>query len=298
VNLQWLITFRKVAEAGSFTRAADRLLLSQPAVSQQVRHLESFFKFKLLRQVGREIQLTDAGRLVYELACNIDASVESTRKAVENLSASTSVVVTVVSGPANLIRYVSPVLVTFHEEFPDVKVHTVNRSHELAIESVRNGTADIAIQNSLFLDSSLVAIPFCAEEIIGVCSAKHAFAKRAKIAPHELEPERVATLPQGSDTRKLFEEWLTNHSLILRDVQELASGEEIRYTAFQNMAIGIVSQFAVEKDLERGLLRRLPIEDLSLSRMNYLVHRKDISGPARQLIKLLLESQRAIARRH
>jgi DNA-binding transcriptional LysR family regulator len=298
VNLQWLITFRKVAETGSFTRAADRLLLTQPAVSQQVRHLESFFKLKLVRQVGRELQLTDAGRLVYELACSIDASVESTRKAVEHLSASTSVVVTVVSGPANLIRYVTPVLVRYYEQFPNVKVHTVNRSHELAIECVRNGTADIAIQNSLFLDSSLVAIPFCVEEIIGVCSTKHAFAKRTRIAPHELESERVATLPQGSDTRKLLEEWLTNHNLVLRDVQELASGEEIRFTAFQNMAIGIVSQFAVEKDLKQDLLRRLPIEDLSLSRMNYLVHRKDISEPTRQLVRLLIESQQAMAQRN
>ena len=85
MNLAWLTAFRKVADSGSFTQAAEAMFVSQPAISQQIQHLERFFSAKLIRMAGRKLELTEAGRQVYELAHLLEGEIESTRRSIQRV---------------------------------------------------------------------------------------------------------------------------------------------------------------------------------------------------------------------
>ena len=284
MNFESLTTFRRVVETGSYTRASNVLYISQPAVSKQVRQLKRFFNAKLIRNVGRELQLTEAGKKVYDLVCRFQDDIEAIQQELKG-----RVRVTIVGNPTVLIHYLPDALRPFWAQYSDVDVRTISRMGSEIDEAVRSGAADLGIQTNNSIDHSLVAIPYRTNLTAVVCSPNHTAASSSPLALDQLASHRVALPKVGTEIRRQIDDWFGSHGLSLRNTLEVSTAE-IRTAALDNLVIGIVNAFAVEDDLATGQLVELRVDGFHLPRTMHLLHRKDLSPAASALVRLLLEA--------
>jgi DNA-binding transcriptional LysR family regulator len=283
VNFESLMTFRRVAETRSYTRASDVLYMSQPAVSKQVRQLERFFKAKLIRNVGRELHLTDAGKKVYDLACRFQDDLETIQEELRG-----RVRVTIVGNPTVLIHYLPSALRSFWSQYPDVDVRTISRMGSEIDEAVRSGVADLGIQTNHSIEHSLVSIPYRTNLTLIVCSPDHVAASHSPVTLEELATHRIALPKLGTEIRRQIDDLFGNSGIVLRNTYEVSTAE-IRTAALDSLAIGVINAFAVEQDLASGQLLKLDIDGFHIPRTMHLLHRKDLSPMASALLGLLIE---------
>jgi DNA-binding transcriptional LysR family regulator len=287
MNLAWLHSFRRVAETQSFSRAADSLFLTQPAVSQHVRQLERFFGHKLLTQTGRQLQLTDAGRKVYELACRLERDIADVREGLEHLESQARGLVTIASPPTPLALYLPRVLRHFWAVYPGVSVRTLSRVRDQVTTAVAHGVADIGLQTAPFLHPALVTRLLLKDRLVAVCAPTHPLAAQRAVAPETLRRVKVAQLPPGAESRTLVDDWFAARGVHLDDRLELSSLEEIRAAALHNLAVGFLSEGYVRADLAGGRLARLDLAGFDLVRWLYAIHRPDIGPVASDFVAVM-----------
>jgi DNA-binding transcriptional LysR family regulator len=291
MNLEWLRTYQRVVEARSFTRAAEALYLTQPAVSQQVRQLERFFRAKLLRQVGRELQLTEPGYSVYELANRVVLDVDRIRRNLEQLTHQRQEVVTIASGPTPLCHYFPRLLKRFWAAYPEISVRTMTRRPEGITQAVVEGEADIGFNTTPYLNPHLAATPCVDDRVIAVCAPEHPLVGRCCLHPDALRSAKVALLPAVAESQQLVVEWFAANGVVFENSVQLSSMDEIRAAALANLAVGFLSEYTVIEELAAGRLVRLTIEGFHISRPIFAIHEKQPGPAAAAMIELMIEAR-------
>jgi DNA-binding transcriptional LysR family regulator len=287
MDMVWLSTFKKIADEGSYTRAAALLSISQPAVSKQVRQLEKIFGAKLIRVSGRELQLTEAGKQVYDFASRIEADFKVTHRKVETLAGLSRDVVTIACNTNTLVHQLPSILRQFWLDHPEITVRTLRKGRYEINDAVKSGLADLGIQTSPFLDKSLEAILSKHEPFIVVASREHALADTYTTTPEQISRERVVI--SSGEHGTLVDEWFAAHGTRLRDVMVVSCFEEARVATMENLGIGILPRDIVAEDLASGRLVQLCVDDFDPSRTTYVVYAKGIGPPASWLIDLLVQ---------
>jgi DNA-binding transcriptional LysR family regulator len=292
MNLSWLTTLRKVADSGSFTKAAESLFLSQPGVSQQIRQLERLFHAKLIERDGRSFHLTEAGKQVYELAYRIEADIASTSQRVQELTYGSHTLITVVSAPAPLLHRMPAVLNRFWEAHPKVSVKTMVRFGPEIPAAVKLGIADIGIHSGAYLDDTLEAVEIGVGRLVCICAPTHPLASSVEVSADAVAGQRVAITAIGTGTRQQIDTWLAEHGAELQNVLEVSSHEEILIATLRNQAIGFVGDTTAAEEIKAGRVIALRVTDFDVWRPGYVTFRKDVSIAAQWLIASLIEDAR------
>lgn len=295
MKVHWLTTFKTVADTGSYTRASTMLFVSQPAVSKQVRQLERHFRTSLIKQVGHKLELTDAGKRVYELAGKIESIVAETRLSVSGRSR-----VVVAGSPAALIHALPGVLDLFWREYPDVDVKTVSKSEIDIPLAVVGGEVDIGISTGPVLgsedlfDRSLSVVDLGSDSTVTACAPGHPLSWQEHVSLDELITYRVAIPQAGIRLRQRIDEVLAARKLTLRSVFETSTEEEVRVAALGGLAIGVLAQSVAQEDLAAGRLVRLPLDDFCFKSTASVIHRNEISPTAAALVNFLESEAEAV----
>lgn len=294
MNLQWLHTFQTVVDDRSYTRAAERLFLSQPAASKQIRHLEQAFGASLICQVGHELVLTGEGREVYELAVRLRRDIDCTQMRIKDMAEVDNHSVTIVGGPAMLSHYLPHFLRDHWSLYEDIAVRTETLMNPLErTEAVRRGDADLAFQTLPFLAPDLECRPCFDDRIVAVCSASRDFPGDGEVEMRAILQERVALLPRTTDGRQLVDEWMAEHAMRPARIVQLSTIEEIRAAAQADLAIGFLSQGFVRDALHAGSLKQVRIHGFAIRRPVFVVHRAGVRPAALALAK---QMQQQLAR--
>jgi len=290
MNTKWLETFRRVAELKSFTRAAETLELTQPAVSQQVRHLERIFGEKLFSPAGRAIQVTEAGQLIYAAAARIEAEMARLRDQLRTLSTNGETMVRIASGPTALSHFLPRLLKRFWAEYPDISVRTHTIAGQPMTDAVQAGWADLAFQTAAHLDPTLVATPAIDDHVILVCSPDHPLAAIEYLTAADLREIKIGFLPVRTESRRMIEDWLATEGVTLQHAMQFGANETIRASVLANVIAGFVSEYAVLDDIALGRLRRLNVRGLSIRRPLYALHRPNPSQAVSRMVDLIQRS--------
>jgi DNA-binding transcriptional LysR family regulator len=285
MDLVWLTTLRKIADEGSYTRAAAALSISQPAVSKQIRQLERIFGAKLVQVTGRELQLTDAGRQVYDFACRLEADFRATQQNVGALAEASKEVVTIACNTNALVHQLPAILPRFWLAHPEIEVRTLRKGRYELNDAVKSGLADLGIQTSPYLDKTLEAIPSKHESFIIVAAAEHTLAGGYGTTPEQISHERVV-ISSGVHSTLIYE-WFAAHGTQLHDPVVVSCFEEVRVATLENLAVGILPQDIVADDLANERLVQLRVDDFEPSRTTYVIYKRGIEPPASWLIDLL-----------
>jgi len=296
LTLQQLKLFEAVSRLSSYTRAAEELFLTQPAVSIQIKRLEEQAGLPLLEQVGKKIFPTAAGKEMYAASLDILNRVEDLKISIDEIQGT-------VKGPLQVsvittAKYFLPNLLgSFLQKYPDVEpiLRFTNRARIL--ERLMNNDDDFVIMGQVPKDDYLESYPFL-NNIIGIVApADHPLANKKNIPLEELQNQRFLNREAGSGTRQAFDQLLKEQGVKIEPYMELGSSEALKQAVMAGLGVAALSIHSVQLELEVNKLTILDIQGFPLKRRWYAVHLKGRKLPlvARTFLDYILEeSQRTL----
>lgn len=276
VKLSQLEALCMVARTGSVTRAAAKLGVSQPAVSQQLAALQQSLGLTLVEMRGNRPRLTDAGTFVAERAVAIgdavDALEHEARAYADAERGELHLAATLTVG-----SYVLPqLLATFKTLHPYVQPRVIVVNTAIAGKSVCSGQVSLGLVEGTIENETCVSIPFARDRLmLAVPAHGHRLSRRSSVRAEDLRDEPFISREQGSGTRDFGYELLLARGIRPKLVMELPSGEAILRTVESGLGVSILSERVLDRALTLGTVRALPIEDVDMERDFSLVHLKN-----------------------
>jgi len=273
VTLRQLQVFETVARQLSYSRAAETLYLSQPAVSMQIKQLEESIGLPLFEQMGKKIFLTDAGRELFQCSCAITQQLADMdvlfreMKGLEHGRLNISVVSTA--------NYFTPqLLAKFCQRHPNINITLSVANRDTVLKQVADNATDLAVMGQPPENSDLTAEPFMKNPLVVIAPPSHPLCKLKRVKLKRLEQEIFLLREQGSGTRGAMERFFVEHGIQLHAGMEMGTNEAIKQAVQAGMGLGILSLHSIELELETGRLAVLNAEHFPLLRHWYIVHRK------------------------
>lgn len=271
-----LQVFHAVARLLSFTKAAETLHMTQPAVTFQVRQLEEHFGARLFDRTHNKIRLTEAGGRAFEYAERIFSLYDEMESSVRELTGEVSGILKL-GASTTLAEYFLPnILGRFKQEFPDVQIRLKESNSDGIANLVENNQIDLGIVEAE-IDGKNLHVQKCGEqEMMLVVSPSHPLANHTCVSAEELGNFPWICREEGSATRGILLDYLEQHGMNYGEldvVMELGSPESIKGAIGANLGMSILTLATVQKDLRLGTLKAIPLKP-ALRRPFYFIHKK------------------------
>jgi DNA-binding transcriptional LysR family regulator len=271
-----LQVFHTVARLLSFTKAAESLHMTQPAVTFQVRQFEEYFNTRLFDRTHNRISLTEAGQRVYEFADRIFDLYGEMENAVRDMTGEIRGVL-IIGASTTIAEYMLPALLgDFKKKYPDVNVHLRVSNSDGVVSMVENNDIDLGVVESPVMNKNLVVEDCRKDRLVAIVTPQHPLASRQKIKVPELLEYAYITREEGSGTREVIQDYLSEQGMNSSDVHismELGSPEAIKGAVEAGMGVAIVSEVTIHKELQLGTLVALEL-DPQIKRPFSFVHQK------------------------
>lgn len=290
--------FYLVVKKGSCTRAAEELNVTQPAVTIQVKSLEKSVNLKLIQHFGEKIQLSEAGELLYQFAEKIfDLVSEADEKMrdFKRLMRGTLQIGTT----KNYARYIMPsLLTTFQARFPDIRVVLDEGNSEDMVRSVLEMKNELAFVCQINIDRRLKSTFFSTVEFVLVASPQHRFSQKGNISFKELNGEPVILREKGSGSRAAILRRFDLYGIRPSVIIEAGSLDFIVRYVKQGKGISFMFEPDIKEELEKGLLKVIPIEEGNVVFFTDIVYHAEqpLSPPAQAFLKIVEEAKEQFKR--
>jgi DNA-binding transcriptional LysR family regulator len=265
MDTRQLAAFCAVVERKSFSQAAERLGVTQPAVSLQIRSLEQRLGRRLLDRSGRRVEPTEAGLRLYASAQRVlaaeqglleelDAGDEGIVSGTLELGAST--------GPGGTV--VPVLLCEFQQQHPDLRVRLSVSDTQTVVDRVADRELELGIVGAGRKHRGVVFDPFFSDEVVLACPAGHRFAGKT-ITLEQLRGEPLIVMQEGAGVRQVIEDELRKAGARLRDLDvrlELGLQESARSAVLAGHGITFISRLAIDADLAAGRLATARVRGL------------------------------------
>ena len=290
MDLAALETFLAVVRSGSFSRAAEALHRTQPAVSIAVRKLEEDLGQPLLVRGSRELKLTDAGRLLVDSSERMLNLREQLRLAIADLAQLRRGQLSLGANESS-IHAILPALGRFRRLYPDIPIAAHRTSSRDVPREVLNYRLDLGVISFIPQEPSLTAIEFFHDDLALVVYPRHRFARRRQVDLAEFGEETFIAHIVESPYRWQVIQLFARHRTMLNRTVELPTIDSIKRFVQMEMGVAIVPRMCVRFEIERGALVALNVPQLRIERRLYLIHRNDHQLPyaAQALLALLAE---------
>lgn len=273
ITFRQLKVFSAVARHLSFTRAAEELCLTQPAVSMQVKQLESQLDVSLFEQLGKKIYLTEAGKEVYQYARLIAQQIDELETVLANLKGLEHGKLRI--AVATTANYFAPSLLgTFCQRFPGVTVSLDVTNRQTLLHQLTENEVDMVIMGQPPVEMELEAWPFMENPLVIVARPDHPLAAGHAIPLQRLEAETFLVRESGSGTRNAMQRFFDQHGVKIHTGMEVSSDEAIKQSVQAGLGLGVLSRDSIQMELTLNRLAILDAEKFPIMRHWYVVHRK------------------------
>lgn len=287
MNLHQLKLFCAVVETGSFALAGERLHITQPALSIQVRRLEQALRAVLLQRNRKGLLLTDAGKAVYDSAKAMFEREEGLQRQLEEIRSGERGTLGVAISPTGVLYFASQLIQAFKRRFPAAEVVPTIGTREEVLERVARGSADLGFEWGPIHHPRLVHSALVQARFLVVTSAEHAFADKKVVRVSDFVREPLVDLDHGPGTPSFVEQALLKAGIRPKTVLRVPSIDAMKSLIEANLGVGMLSDLSVEREVGLGLLRPLPLQGFPLARDLVVVSRKD--GPVSRATASFLE---------
>src|SRR3989442_10494061 len=274
MDTRQLAAFCAVVERKSFSQAAERLGVTQPAVSLQIRSLEQRLGRQLLDRSGRRVEPTEAGLRLYASAQRLLALEESL---LEELTAADEGIITgtlelgASTGPGGTV--VPLLLCEFHERYPEALVRLSVSDTQTIVDQVADRELELGVVGAGRRHRGVVFEPFFRDQVILACPPGHRFAGKT-VTLDQLRDETLIVMQEGAGVRQMIEDELRQTGTRLRDLDvrlELGLQESVTNAVRAGYGVTFISRSSVEPDLAAGTLAEARVKELALEREISLV---------------------------
>jgi DNA-binding transcriptional LysR family regulator len=274
VTLRQLKVFEAVANHLSFSRAAEELHLTQPAVSMQVQALAEQAGVPLFEQMGKKIYLTAAGDELLRHARRIGQQLREAGEALAAIRGAKGG--RLILGVVSTAKYVAPrLLVAFRNQHPEADLRLGVYNRETLVNQLADNQIDLAIMGTPPKEVDTVSAVFADHPHVIIAPADHPLAGRKRIDPADIANEPFLIREPGSGTRGAMERFFAGHGLTLTNTNEMGSNETIKQAVMAGMGLSFISEHTIGLEMAAGRLVRLPVTGTPVMRQWYVVHRAD-----------------------
>jgi DNA-binding transcriptional LysR family regulator len=274
LELHELNVFVQAVEAESFTAAAERLHISQPAVSMQINNLEKRLNTNLFDRSGRSIEPTEAAEALLPMAreiLNYATHIEESMASLKGtLSGHLQVGCSTTAG-----KYTLPHLIArFRELHPGVRVTVGICTPDGAVDQVCDGRAQLGILSSEAACRDVEYRPFFRDRVVLIAPSNHPWAKREYINPEELVGQPFILREETAGTRRVMQAGLLEHNIRVSDldiVMELGSAEAIATGVEAGIGLAFISRIVARRSMQSGDLVQIPVKGLDLQRQLHMI---------------------------
>jgi DNA-binding transcriptional LysR family regulator len=295
MHLETLRTFCHLVETGSFTKAAQLALVSQSAVSQQIKALEARYEQPLIERGSRgTLSPTSAGRLLYaECRELLDrfARLETQLRAPSAAVAGTVRLATVYSIG---LHQLPPYVTRFMKAHPRVKVHVEYSRTDKVCDACVEGTVDFGIVAFPLRRSNLAVVPWLEEPLVLACAPSHRLARRRSVRLAELGGEPFIAFERDIPTRKTIDRVLRTHRVAVDTVMEFDNVETIKRSVEVGTGLSILPATTVRREVKSGMLATPALVEGPFTREVGVVYRRGrvLGAAAQAFVRLLTEPAR------
>ncbi len=289
-----LASFLEVAKQQSFSRAAEKLYRTQPAISAQVRLLEQECGEKLFDRSGKKVLLTPAGEILSRYAQKMMGLEKEALQAIAELNQTPRGKLYIGANEATCLYVLPKTFARFMQLYPLVQISIYrNFSHKI-LQKVQEGAVDLGIVTLPQTANNTEVIRVFRDEVQVVVPKSHPLAKKRNVTIEEVAHHPLI-LPKTGHTRVVIDRLLRDYREHIQISMELASVETIKKFVGAGLGISLISRTYAQPEVAAGLLKLIPLEGQKIYRELGLIYRRDryLSLPAKVFIEVVRESTKA-----
>jgi len=274
MDIDQLKTFLEVSRQKSFSRAAEKLHVTQPSISAQIRSLETYLGHRLLERGGGKVTLTAAGRVFEPFAENCLSRLNHMVMTLADLERLPRGALSVSANDSTAL-YVLPVFFSkFRRQYPRVALNIVRAERTKSLELVLDREVEFGVVSLPLKDKRLHVEVIHTDEFVLVVPANHPLAGFESVSLQQVAQHRLMLMKQGR-RREQLDELFAQEKLCPRIAMELDSNELLKRLILKEMGMGFLPKINVIDEERNGTLKIIPIEGVKLTRDLALISRKD-----------------------
>jgi DNA-binding transcriptional LysR family regulator len=289
INLNQLRVFYEAARSGSFTGAAKKLCITQPAVTAQIKTFEDQCNLKLFKKKGRSLYLSEEGSTLFEYTRKIFEYEKEVEDVIEEMRKLKRGTLRLGTSKA-YARYFMPFLISsFREAFPHIKVHLDEGSSLDIIHSLLDLKNEVAVIARVEEDPNITFVPFKRDRLVLILPPAHAMARKKSVSVEDLVDQPMIMKEMGSGTRKLVNELFSKKGLTPNVLMETSNTEFIKQLVQRGEGISLLVEEAVAADIREKRLATVPVAGAEPCLDVSIAYLKDqhLSHPARAFVDML-----------
>jgi DNA-binding transcriptional LysR family regulator len=289
MDLLQLEHFLAVVEERTFTRAAERVCRTQPAVSQSIKKLEEEVGAPLFARDVHEVSLTEAGRLLADYARRMVHLRDEALRQVTELKSLKAGTLAIAAHESAAVYLLPAPLRAYLQKFPDIKVGIYRSRLNEIPRQVMDREVDVGFVKDEPAFHELQWVEVHADELVCIASSRHPLASRSDVRVRDLGAEQFVLHHLCGTTAETVLRLFDQHSTRCRIVAELWSFENIKSFVQEEVGLAFVPGITVRQELRDGTLVRIPLHELAVPRRTLMVYREQgyVSDTARELIKIV-----------
>ena len=259
-------TFLCVCQTLNYTKAAQQLHITQPAVSAHIRYVETYYQVELFHYQNRKLELTAAGKLLYQrlrTLTNDETQLQAELHAPQQETEQFSLGVTMTVGEYAIIKP----LTTLLKQQPHLNLHLHFGNTAQLIEQLKEGSIQMALVEGYYPKDMYVHKHYRTEAYIPVCATSHVFKNATPHTIEDLIEERILLREKGSGTRNILERYLAIRGMHIEDFHhyiEVENMHTIIDLLCEDCGISFLYRMAAQKQIQAGILKEIPLEDFSI----------------------------------
>ena len=289
--------FNAVARLQNYTRAAESLHMSQPAVSMQIKQLEESVGLPLFEKVGKMVHLTEAGRYMHEYGrhfADLLEEADTVFEAIKGVERGTLAI----SVATTASHFATRLLAEFAKRHAGITISLDITNREALRRQLEHNEPDLVIMGQPPEGVDVEADAFMENPLVMIAPAGHYLTKRKGIPLVDVQEEGFVVREQGSGTRSAIERFFTKNGVAFKTDIEMTSNEAIKQAVEAGLGLGIVSIHTLELELETKRLQILDVKGFPIKRHWYIMQRKGkrLSPAAEEFKTFVLEHAKEFIR--
>lgn len=280
ITIQQIESLVHLVAERNFSRAARKMVLTQPSLSKHIKNLEEAVGTRLVNREGAGVSLTPEGKLIFEFARKILYLREDVKERMVRLQdkSSGSIRISASTLPAT---YILPyILSQFHKSYPQIQTFVQSTNSEDAIDMIVSQQSEMGFIGKNPHSKKLHSEPLWQDRLILAVPAGHHWAGDASVSIKDLLEAPFVMREKGSATREILGEFLLEHAGIdltqLNIVAEMGSSEAVKEAAIAGLGVSVLSLHAVKRELDQGIIVEIPIQGWRIVRQVYLIYRHQL----------------------
>ena len=292
MNERKLRIFYEVAEKLNMTEVAEKLYISQPAVSQTILELENELGIKLFDRINRRLYLTNEGEIFLNYVRRILNMYDDSIRSLKDINSLKTGKLKIGASTTIGIYILPDIIGKFTKAYKGIDTSIAIENTKLISDMILENSIDFAFVERPVYNEEIIKENFCNDELVFITSPEHPWSNKDKISIDEINKEKIIMREMGSGTREVFESYMTANNVNYNIAFELGNTEAIKKAVEAGLGISCISKRCIKNEINSNTLSWTKLKEFEIKRKLILIYHKDkfLSTLLKTFIKFALEN--------